>query len=328
VTAARWKPDADEIAAFMRELPRDLGLDPRRAIWTRYIYHYTDVQNAAKILLGGHLLSRHQCKKTGVTFHDAAHQEIIEQSKSAHRYVRLYFRPRTPTQYKMEGINTPEQIQQNGAHCPVPVFFLFDAPCLLGQAGVEFSNGSLARRSGYDIGHTADFLQAIPFDAVYHDSAFPPEQKREIIFRRHAEVLVPDRLSFDCLKDVVCRSGPERATLLTLLGRAGAGWKDRIRLEQRDEGLFIRRGVSVNGVTFIGRKLTIQTNPVSGTYSCTIKLLRAGTSEIIHEESRSPVSFLRGITVDVPGDYERVAVELWIGDALALKGAISQQVLF
>jgi hypothetical protein len=37
-------------------------------------------------------------------------------------FVRLYFRPQTPTQYRNEGIR-PKNMRELESHCPVPVFF-------------------------------------------------------------------------------------------------------------------------------------------------------------------------------------------------------------
>jgi len=322
--SAGLKPDADQIRAFLADLPKELRLDPRRAVWARHAYHYTDVTNAAKVLLGGALLSRARCGREGVAFRDAANQEVISQSSKAHGYVRLYFRPRTPTQYRMEGIQPADKIV-NGAHCPVPVFFLFDARELFVRRGVGFSDGSLARRSGYRTGGSAEFLQSIPFDAVYHDWSIPPEQRNEIVFRRHAEVLVRDRLELDCLREIVCRSGAERVTLLSLLGSGVGDWSDRIRVERPDEVLFFKRGLYVMGLTLIGRTLTIRINPWPGQFTYRMKLWDGQSGRLLRDEERPVVFSNKQWTVDVREPVELLGVELHIDDALAFRGAVTMR---
>ncbi len=77
--------------------------------------------------MGESLLSRRQLEKSGKLLTDIAGPEIIESTPDEwKRFVRLYFRPRTPTQYRNEGIR-PKGSLKLGAHCPVPVIFLFDA---------------------------------------------------------------------------------------------------------------------------------------------------------------------------------------------------------
>jgi hypothetical protein len=134
--------------------------------------------------------------------------------------VRLYFRPKTPMQYVNEGVR-PAVWVENGAHCPVPVIMLFDAMSILGRESTEFSDGNL-RMGRATVGADADFFEKIPFDLVYHDGAIGDnEDKRSIIFHRHAEVIVPDELDLEPLRYVVCRSQAEQETLLHLLGEEG-----------------------------------------------------------------------------------------------------------
>ena len=112
--------------------------------WPKYIYHFTDVQNAARILTDGVLYCRTEAGRRGLMVVDNASPEIIAQTKPEHtNFVRLYFRPKTPTQYRNEGIR-PITTRELGSHCPVPIYFCFDALELLAQDRVEFSNGNMA----------------------------------------------------------------------------------------------------------------------------------------------------------------------------------------
>lgn len=130
--------------------------------WPRYLYHFTDVQNAANILQTGYLYSRHEAQRQGMMTVDNASPTVIQQTLAEHyQYVRLYFRPRTPTQYLNEGIRPLSQRELGGAHCPVPVFFCFDALSVLSQSETLFSNGNMgSNRVEYD--NSRDFFLSIP----------------------------------------------------------------------------------------------------------------------------------------------------------------------
>lgn len=132
--------------------------------------------------------------------------------------MRLYFRPRTPTQYQVEGLRPKGQFGSLQAHMPVPVFFLFDAKDILTRASTKFSNGNLAAHP--EVGENADFFEAIPFEKVYHDSWMSEGEKANIKFHRHAEVVVPDELDLDALQLVWLRTETEYKTLLHLLPAA------------------------------------------------------------------------------------------------------------
>ena len=56
----------------------------------------------------------------------------------------------------------------------------------------------------------------------------PDEMKEELKFRRHAEVLAEDELDLEGLREIVCRTGPERDTLLDLLGPEAERWDEMI----------------------------------------------------------------------------------------------------
>lgn len=82
------------------------------------------------------------------------------------KYVRLYFRPRTPTQNNNEGFR-PEFYRENNAHCPVPVYFLFSSKKLLSRKNVYFSKKGLAN---YGSKVYSDFkrFKELPFELIYH----------------------------------------------------------------------------------------------------------------------------------------------------------------
>jgi len=142
-------------------------------------------------------------------------------------YVRLYFRPRTPTQYRNEGMRPTDQRELGGAHCPVPVCLLFDSVSVLARSDSLYTDGNLAsgsipKSSGSELGN-------MPFNLIYHESAFEPQDRTEIVYHRHAEILIPERLDLKALRLIVCRSQAEYETLLYLLpAKASLNWVPKI----------------------------------------------------------------------------------------------------
>src|SRR5690348_3489356 len=73
--------------------------------WPKHLFRHEPLQNAVQVLKSGRLLSRHQAE--AVEHVDIAPPAIIHSRNNAHRFGRLYFRPRTPTQFHIEGIRRP-----------------------------------------------------------------------------------------------------------------------------------------------------------------------------------------------------------------------------
>lgn len=239
------KPDSKQIAQHMAALAK--GLDRAHQWWPRYIYRTEHVEGAAAILNCGEVLCRAEAERLGAITKDCASPSIIGGLTANERgWVRFYFRPRAPTQYRNEGIRPTAQ-QDYGSHMPVPVYLLFPSAPVLGELGVSFTRGRL--RPGSAIGSDLPFLESIPWKNVFHDTHFRVEERDEIVDARHAEILVPQRLSLDYLKYVVCRSAPERDTLISLLDPAVAErWRKRIILESGGQVFFFKRGTHVEDV--------------------------------------------------------------------------------
>jgi len=241
------KSDADRIAAHMKSLRAKL--DKSRLWWPDYVFRSDHVENTATILNTGRLLSRAAAEEAGLIKIDAGSPDYVDKLSNAHRrYVRLYFRPQTPTQYHNEGIRPKHQIRYN-AHMPVPMYLLFSS-ALLGDQGVRFTRGRLELDTA--IGHTSAFLRDSKFEEIYHVGPVgvwgEPNRQSHIINARNAEVLVRDELGLGHVKRIVCRSSPERDTLLTLLdSSARKKWIGRIVLEGQRQ-LFLKRGTFLQEV--------------------------------------------------------------------------------
>ncbi len=234
-----YKKDKQQIVEFLNSLYNADWLPSSQKWWPKYIYHFSNIDNAVQILEDGCLYSRYYLANNQRMITDNASSEVISHTdKQWQKYVRLYFRPKTPTQCRNEGFRPVNQRYDN-AHCPVPVFFLFDAKKVLTKANVQYSDGNLAS-SRTRVYETADDLEQIPFKEVYHDSWFSPEYRDRIIHHRHAEVLIPECLSLEDLRTVICRTEAEYETLLDLLSvPAFNKWYEKIGASKKGN-LFYR----------------------------------------------------------------------------------------
>lgn len=214
---ATQRTNAAEIKSFLTHLEFWLRFSARKW-WPRFLFHFTDVNNLASILSCGKLYSRNLLRTSHPNFVDIASPGVIQNTSIEYQnYVRLYFRPRTPTQYRNEGIRPAKQRELN-AHCSIPVFLLFDSYEILARNDSRFSNGNLGRSGEVVVDGSIEFLKSLPFEKIYHDGTIPDTQdKREITFHRNAEVLIPDELDLSALRFIVCRSEAEKETLINML---------------------------------------------------------------------------------------------------------------
>ena len=241
------KRDAEAIRAHMLGLASNLRLEGNRKRWPHWLFRSDHAENTAAILNNDKLLSRAVAERDRAILKDSASPRHIGELTREHRsFVRLYFRPRTPTQYRNEGIRPSRHIEL-GAHMPIPVYLLF-ASTLLMERGVAFTRGRLTL--GTEIGDSVEFLRGIKFADVYHDRGVGAvggsERRSEILNARHSEVIVENVLNLDYVRHVFCRSACERETLLNLLSSdARKRWGQRIHIDEGRRVLFYKRGTFV-----------------------------------------------------------------------------------
>ncbi|MDD3343762.1 MAG: DarT ssDNA thymidine ADP-ribosyltransferase family protein [Sulfurospirillaceae bacterium] len=223
--------------------------------WSNYIYHFSHIKNIVEILNCGKLYSRNQAIKLGLMTNDNANDEVIQHTQHCYKdYVRFYFRPKTPTQYINEGIIPLSEVANN-AHCPIPVFLLFDFVKILSQDDVLFSEGNIANR-GVKIYNNLAELNNLEFNNIFHSAPLPQESYREHIkYCRHAEVLVKDELNvYDYLKLIVVRSQADKESLLFWLkDEARKKLYGKIKIDPL--GLFNHRWLSLERVELQANKL-------------------------------------------------------------------------
>lgn len=175
------------IARWERAL--SFGAYGYRSNWPSRLFRHEPIENAVSILKHGTLLSRAEAAAQNLIVTDIAPSDIINHNARAHDYARLYFRPRNPTQYHIEGIKKADEIYK-GKHAPVIVVFIFKSSEILCRNRVSFSDGNMQSETTTIFSEESAFKR-LPFSDIYHEGPFSPESRENIIRRRCAEVLIP-----------------------------------------------------------------------------------------------------------------------------------------
>jgi len=255
--------------------------------WPKYIYHYTDITNAANILENNRILSRKRALETAAMRNDNASALVIGNTSDDRKvFARFYFRPRTPTQYRNEGLR-PIAERKIEAHCPVPVFFLIDSREVLTRSSTLFTDGNLA--AGPVLCTSASEYASLPFEDIYHNRAILGDTSR-IVYHRNAEVLVPNELilTTHVLKHVWCRSSAEYDTLLHLLSPdAYERWSDRIFQGPKPD-LFFNQWTFVQDATLTDEIIHLVFNPntnTPGPFNARIEIVETATGDVYKWQS-------------------------------------------
>jgi len=178
--------------------------------WPKYLYHFTDVNNAISIIDKESIFGRNRACDENLMENENASSKVINlTNEDVKNFARLYMRPKTPTQYHNEGYK-PEHIrnQDMNANCPVPIFFILDAENTLNMDGVKFIEKGLAGNC-YNIDNLvsgAENFNKLCFEKIFHDGHFP--NGSDIKQYRHTEVVREEfiPLSKNILKGIACRS--------------------------------------------------------------------------------------------------------------------------
>jgi len=207
----------------------------KQKLLPRFVYHFTHMGNAVNILKEGAILSRHKANESCLMTVDNASGDVLSHTNERWKtYVRFYFRPKTPTQYSNEGIRSKSNMNDLNAHCPVPVFFLFDSKEMLTREDSKFSYGNLAVTN--EAFSDSDKFKEMPFRYIYHEGSYDPNNEYFIKNNRHAELIIPNECSLDSLKVILCRSAAEKETFLNSLDiHTWSKYKDIVHVDTRND---------------------------------------------------------------------------------------------
>lgn len=227
---------------------------PHRKYWPTRLFHHAPLENAISILQAGVLRSRNDPLNTHPR--DVAAQEVVNTRVEAHDYVRLYFRPKTPTQYSIEGIRKINECPYGeGTHAPFLVMFALDARSVLSQPDTRFSDRNMQLIATVS-GDTEEYFENIPFQKVFSEGNTGGD--RSITDARSAEVMAHSPLDLnDCLREIYFRSEPERDTVLSMLGAHRDTWakmcyvSDNLKVFQKRHTFVQEIALTPEGVTFL-----------------------------------------------------------------------------
>ncbi len=226
---------------------------PYRKNWPSCLFHHAPLEGALAIMIDGNIRSRNDPQRQRTR--DVAASGVIENLRTAHDRVRLYFRPRTPTQFHIEGIRKASDCKYGpDAHAPILVMFVLDSARVLALPDVLFSDRNM-QKLGSNSGDSEEFFSTIPFDKVFHEGGIAGDYS--IIEHRCAEVLPTSPLPLgECLKGIWFRSEAERDTLLHLLGESRPRWErlcrvsEELKLFDKKYSFLNEIGLSTEGVSF------------------------------------------------------------------------------
>lgn len=275
------KPDEVKIRRFLEDLAQQSWLQrTERVLWPRFVFHYTDLRNAVRILTDGYVYSRSEAENRGRLIVSSGSSQVLSgTSEFVKQSVRFYFRPKTPTQFWAEGIRSSRVLGASrftDAHCPVPIFFLFDSAEILTRADCRFSDGNLASPD-HRIFSTAEELAQLPWQKIYHNGWYDRTRQDEtdIAFRRCAEAIVPNRVELSALRYICCRSEAEKDTLLHLLpSTVRRQYRGRITATSRID-LFERKHTFVESVRLTSDAAFFDFWPdtlSSGPFDCVVRV--------------------------------------------------------
>jgi len=261
------KLDAEQIKIVLNNLAgQDWIKRTERRWWPQFVFHYTDIRNAARILQENCLYSRKYLEDEGKSVVSSGSPTVLSGTDIAIKdCVRLYLRPKTPTQYYAEGIYSQATLSKSKfpeAHCPVPIFFLFDSAQVLAYNDCQFSDGNLASPQA-QLFSTAEDLERLPWNKIYHtgwiDYSHP--ENADIVFRRHAEVIIPHKLDLSALRYIYCRSDAERETLLYLLPHSlQSQYQNKVYASTRSD-LFYRQQTFIEMARLSSKVANFQFSP-------------------------------------------------------------------
>ena len=211
------------------------------------------MENAVAILQDGNLRSRNDAANRHPR--DVAAPGVIDARVHAHDRVRIYFRPKTPTQWHIEGIRKPGECKYGDAtHAGMLVMFALDSKSILRRPDIAFSGRNM-QLGGTKPGNTEEYFSLIDFSKVYSEGSTGGDHTITDI--RAAEVLVDSPLPLhECLKAIYLRSEPERETLLHALADKRDEWSpycqvsDALKVFQKDYTFVQELRMTPKGIVF------------------------------------------------------------------------------
>lgn len=206
---------------------------------TGLIWHFTDINNMANILSYSMIASKNYCEQRKLSINDNASSKVndVNTQNWVHNYARFYLRPKTPTQYRNQGIfaktrgkDYTRRVFKNNklwedkpAHLPVPVFITFSLKEFLKKGGYITKHSLAGKNVSETVNDEIDkdlsnFKNQIK--NIYSDGSESKVENRI----KQTEFIKENFMEFDST-DVIkifVRTEIEKLILLTLLAERNA----------------------------------------------------------------------------------------------------------
>lgn len=301
-----YAPSIHRQRATLRRAVRDLQNEAwgSRQWWTYFAFASLDVRDTARLLQAGEWQAPYLRG-------EALHSRYD-------KFVRLNFRPRTPDSFNREG-HRPSYGTPISGYTPMPVYLAFDLEGVLLLDEAKFSDGDADKtRKTYS---TAQAFRELPFERIYHDSWFMPDEKEEVLRHREAQILIPERLNLEALQGIWLRSPAEYDTLRHLVPpEVWRRWRDKAAV-RHDLHLFHQRRLYVERVHALSDDLRIlfhlPTEDAATSYRLRLTLQNAEHHHALSYEGVPPALW----TPSLPEWAQRgYSLQLFIEDDLAYQG--------
>lgn len=198
-------------------------------------HHYTDITNLYKIIKTGKLLSRNRAIELGFT--DAADHNVLSHTNyHIMNYVRFFYKEKTPTIYKNEGI----KLDNSNPHMPIPVLLLFDEKIIQHPEVAYLSGGGGNPNSIF----TRDISTALNFDwcVIFYRGPIPRYDNEipsigndssgaSITNKKNAEFLYPTEIDTKYIRKIIFRAPADKKMAEEILGRNDLFFVDYDRLK-------------------------------------------------------------------------------------------------
>ncbi|MCL6283631.1 DUF4433 domain-containing protein [Ruegeria sp. 2012CJ41-6] len=212
--------------------------------WLKHLFHHANIDAAIDILKSGELLSRKDAVARNALRIDIAPDDIIQHRNDAHEYVRLYFRPKTPTQYHIEGIRKEADFYR-GKHAGFLVMLAFNRESVLTLGDTRFSNRNMQSHLSEILDGDTGF-EKLDFRGIYHDEAYPSDEEKS---QRCAEVLASSPLNLaSTLRAIVVRTDADVATIKYRLMQEGLEKFIPLVRRSQDNAVFLHEYAAVQFV--------------------------------------------------------------------------------
>jgi len=295
------KRDAASFRRVLRDLRGQNWLGAR-SWWPYFAFTYIDVPTLVETLKQGKLTAPGPGQGRG----------------RWGRYLRFYFRPRTPDAYFAEGFHTTNK--RNAPH-GMMAYLLFDMEAVLLHTESRLSNGNPAQTN--KTYKTANFFSELPFERVYHDSWFTSDERDEIVRFRETQILLPDEIGLEALQLIWLRSEGEYETLHRLLdAKTWQHWRDKITRRTdyhlfNNNRLFVDRAICQPGSVWLRFNLPHREED-KGPFN--LKIRSETSAGAVYEWQQEDFTAVRDLRVSLPTEKEPYVVQAKINGQIAYVG--------